>query len=135
MSDQNPTKIEATGETIPAQPGEQAPVPKITEEERAQLAELWNDVRASNNAHKAMLIEAQRLDAEKRVAEAEAKTHALVGQQLNLQLQQKIQTLFQKYNIPDQYTIDSKTGIVSPPKNDQPPQADAELPKSGPIGL
>lgn len=106
-------------DVIPAQPGEQPPIPRITEEERAHLNEAWQEMRAEHNAQVAMLTEARRLDAERRVAEAEAKVHVLVGQQLEAAVQQRLQALRTKYNVPEGYQIDAKTGVVSPPSTDE----------------
>ncbi|KKN22034.1 hypothetical protein LCGC14_0919350 [marine sediment metagenome] len=107
------TTIVPTGDVKPAAPGETAPAASITEEERAQLAEAWHEVRAAKNAVVALQAEAGRLDAERRVAEAEARAQSAVGQQLEQVVQRRLEQLRQKYNIPDGWQIDSKSGLVA----------------------
>jgi len=118
MSEEKETLVEETSEIIPAKPGEQPPVPKLTELERALLSEVWGEFRASSNAQIALLNEAKRFDAERRAAEAEAKAEGLANDFLKQQLNQQLQQLRQQYNIPDGYRIDPKTGIVSPPEEE-----------------
>lgn len=103
--------IVPTGETVPVEPGNE-PVPRITEEERAQLNEIWQETRAASNALAAMATEVKRLDAERRVVEAQSETQVMIGQQLQQRLQMKLNQLREKYNIPDGWSIDSKTGRV-----------------------
>ena len=111
------TTIVPTGEVVPVAPG-QEPVPRISEEHRAQLSEAWQEVRAANNAVAALRAEAGRLDAERRVAEAEIKSMTMVGQQLDMAVQQRLQMVREKYNIPDGWQIDAKTGVIMEPPKD-----------------
>jgi len=114
--EKNTVDLVPAAEMIPAEPGQEPPVPRITEEERAQLAEAWAEVKAAKNAQVALLKDAQRLDAERRLSESQANLQGLQGQQLELVVQKIIGRLQQRYNLPEGYVIDSKTGIVKPPE-------------------
>ena len=80
------------------------------------MNELFQELRAGSNAYAALKAEEGRLDAERRVAEAKAETAALMGQQLEAAVQQKVQQLRQKYSIPEGWQIDPKTGLISEPQ-------------------
>jgi len=118
------TTIVPTGDVVPAVEGQEPPAPKITEEERAQLNEVYQELRAGSNAFAALKAEEGRLDAERRVAEAKAETAAILGKQLEAVVQQKVDMIRQKYNIPEGWNIDPKTGSITKPtaEDDAPPK-------------
>lgn len=99
--------------SIPAAPGEQQPEQKISELDRAQLSEAWNETAAIRNALVALQADFNRLEAEKRTIEAESKIQELLGQHAQKRFNGKMQEIRQNYNIPEGYQIDAKTGVVS----------------------
>ncbi len=119
-----PASIANTQEptVILAQEGETAPEQKISELDRAQLSEAWNETAAIRNALVALQADHKRLQAEQRTIEAESKIQELLGQQAQQVFNSKMQEIRQTYNIPDGYQIDAKTGLVSEAPPEQPQQ-------------
>jgi hypothetical protein len=110
-------KTDHTSEVIPAAVGEAAPTPKLKEDEQLKLSAMWSKMQAIKAAQVAYINEQKKLEAEAKVAALLAAEQTRVGVELEQKLQQQLNNLKNKYNIPENWTINTETGIISPPQN------------------
>lgn len=99
---------------------------QIEESDRVKLHELWLEMVALNNAVSAMQAEVGKLQAEISSHHQVIKQYTEKGVKMDVENQQAVEAVKKKYNIPEDYKIDSKTGKIYPP--DAPlPQSDTPL--------
>jgi hypothetical protein len=110
-------EIVPTGETMPV---DEAPEPIIAEIDRLRLAEVWNDLVATRNAITALQIQQGKLEAESRNAAMQSQMQTAHAEELQAKLQKLMQVVQQQYNLPEDASIDTKTGRVIMPEQEAP---------------
>jgi hypothetical protein len=90
-------------------------VDRIEEEDRVVLHEDWLELVALNNAVSAMRAEVAKLQSDIMNYQTQIQTYTDRGTKMDSDHKDFLKTLKDKYEIPEDHNIDSKTGKVYPP--------------------
>lgn len=94
---------------------DQEPVPKISNEHRAMLAESFNSLMAHNNALMGLQVMREKLEVQKALTETQAELQTLKAQKKKAEVEERLNHIKQEYNLPDGADVDPETGLVTLP--------------------
>lgn len=113
-----------TPETTPDfVPGGKEPSPKVSNEDRAMLAEVWHDGVATQNALAALEVMKEKLEVQAKLVTMQESIQTARAEQLQAEMDKRLSDVMQRYNLPKGANVDVKTGLVTLPGQGTPAPA------------